>query len=384
VRSNFFADGKIRWGINIDDMWNYAGLPPPTNIDRKQIFTKRIEGEIRGISNRNITIGKPATPRDYDGDFPELRKTARDAISDLASELIKSNLDYVRCWFQWNFFQPKIDSETYRFPLDDFVTKLRSKDVEIVAVIGNGYSRFLPLGVDENDPKSYLESLEKASRAIVKHYVDSIQIWQLENEPNWWFAHVSSGWRRGRIWETPGFRDTVLQALYNIIQEESPSSTKTINLEADRKKTDWKAYAKFCDVIGLDFYPNYAKPLPINVSGFDLATDVKNQTGLPLFIAETGYPSGPKIAGYSESNQAQYVTTASQKVMSQDCLNGISLWRYSDSNWKSSPAQENHFGLKKQDGSAKPAWRAYTEIIRAAKSGESLDQMISHREAPAT
>jgi len=358
-------------------MWRYAGLPQPTNIDRKQVASKWVEGGWREISHRNVTLGNPAVPRDYDREFPELRKSASEAVSNLAKDLEMANIDYVRCWFQWNFFQPNISSASYRFPLDDFVSKLKSKNIEIVAVLGNGYSRFLPVGIDENDPVGYLRSLAKASREIVTHYSNSIGVWQIENEPNWWFAHAASGWRRGKIWQTQGFQDSVLQTLHNIVGEESPSSTIAINLEADRKRTAWKSYSKYCDVIGIDFYPNYMKPLPIDVTGFALAADVKTQVSLPVFITETGYPSGPKLEGYNEDNQALYATEASQQALSLDALNGISIWRYSDSGWKSSPMQENYFGMKRKDGSPNPAWNSYAETIRTSKSAGYSKQAMA-------
>lgn len=316
-------------------------------------------------------------PEDYDLQWSQLKRLARKTTSELRNELSGAQIDYVRCWFQWNFFQPRISITSYKFPLDDFVFELKSAGIEIVAVIGNGYSRFLPFGINDNDPIEYLRELEKSARAIVKHYSNSIRIWQIENEPNWWFAHVTSGWRHGKIWKTPGFQDAVLQTLQTVVREESPSSTIVVNLEADRKRTRWKNYSKFCDAMGVDFYPNYMKPLPIDVSGFDLATEIKAQTELPLFIAETGYPSGPMYAGYSETNQDLYVTMASEKALSLDALNGISIWRYSDSAWKSSPVQENYFGLANEDGTPKPGLIRYKAVIAKYKDLDVQTHKVS-------
>jgi len=141
-----------------------------------------------------------------------------------------------------------------------------------------------------------------------------------------------------------------------------------INLEADRKRTNWKSYSKYCDVIGLDFYPNYMKPFPIDVSNFDMATEVREDTDLPTYIAETGYPSGPRHEGFSETNQELYVRAASEKAYSVDALNGISVWRYSDSDWQSFPKQENYFGLKHQDRTPKPSWTDYLSIVKNFKT----------------
>lgn len=261
-----------------------------------------------------------------------------------------------------------MDTHSYRFPLDNFVSALRAKGIEIIAVLACGYSRFLPIGINEDSPVTYLSTLEKTSREIVNHYSKSIRIWQIENEPNWWFAHSASGWRRGSIWQLPGFEEDALRLLGQIVREESPSSLVAINLEADRKRTTWKFYSKFCDVIGLDFYPNYMKSMPIDVSAYDFSAEIRKSAGLPCFIAETGYPSGPSYEGFSEYNQELFVEAATEKAYSIDALNGISIWRYSDSDWQSFPKQENYFGLKREDRTPKSGWTKYLQLIKKFKS----------------
>jgi hypothetical protein len=372
---DFFENGKFRWGVNIDNMWVYAGVPPPKNIDPKQIVEKKIKGSFGGFFRRRPR--RASKPFQSIEEAPELRQQASESISKLISELKRARVDFVRCWFQWNFFEPVINSSPLRFPLDEFVSRLKSQGIEIVAVLGNGYSRFLPVGIDENDPKGYLDALDRASTEIVSHYSNSIGIWQIENEPNWWFAHAASGWRHGTIWETVGFHDAVLQTFQRIIREKSPSSAIVINLEADRKRTDWKNYSKLCDAIGLDFYPNYLKPIPIDASSFDLSSEVKAQTGIPIFIAETGYPSGPTYEGFSESNQETYVSVAARKAYSLDALSGIALWRYSDSNWRSFPKQENYFGLRRDEGTPKPSWTRYMSEIGHFKSRKDSIELLS-------
>lgn len=368
MTSKYFQNGSFKWGINVDDMWVYAGLPPPVNISRNQVVGKKIEGGLRGVSHRDVQLWKHSPPPNYEEEVPHLKRLAEEAVSDLAMEMSTSGIDFVRCWFQWNFFQPKMDTHSYRFPLDNFVSALRAKGIEIIAVLACGYSRFLPIGINEDSPVTYLSTLEKTSREIVNHYSKSIRIWQIENEPNWWFAHSASGWRRGSIWQLPGFEEDALRLLGQIVREESPSSLVAINLEADRKRTTWKSYSKFCDVIGLDFYPNYMKSMPIDVSAYDFSAEIRKSAGLPCFIAETGYPSGPSYEGFSEYNQELFVEAATEKAYSIDALNGISIWRYSDSDWQSFPKQENYFGLKREDRTPKSGWTKYLQLIKKFKS----------------
>jgi hypothetical protein len=360
-------------------MWLYAGLPPPVNISRNEVVGKRIEGGLRGISHRDVQLWKHSPAPNYSVEIPQFKKIAKEAIAQLRSDLSNSGIDYVRCWFQWNFFQPRMDSPEFQFPLDNFVAALGAEGVEIVAVLACGYSRFLPLGINEDNPISYLAAMEAMSRAVVSHYGKSIRVWQIENEPNWWFAHSASGWRHGSIWQAEGFQDDVLQTLKRVVREESPGSLIAINLEADRKRTSWESYSKYCDVLGLDFYPNYMKSLPIDVSTFELATEIRELTDIPLFIAETGYPSGPTYEGFNDQNQAVYAQVAAEKAYSLDALNGISLWRYSDSDWQSFPKQENFFGLKRQDRTPKPSWAAYLSVVADMNARRTTERQASRK-----
>ncbi|MCL5067598.1 MAG: hypothetical protein M1368_04515, partial [Thaumarchaeota archaeon] len=92
-----------------------------------------------------------------------------------------------------------------------------------------------------------------------------------------------------------------------------PSATIVVNLEADNRNTDWKFYAEYCDVLGLDFYPNYVRSEPVDAAEVNFASQVKRESGLPVFVAETGYPSGPSLFGYSEQKQCDYVKSASSR-----------------------------------------------------------------------
>ncbi len=360
-------------------MWVYPGAPQPKPIGATKLLTAKVTGNVHGLFRRDTGSGVKESVQESQGPpptSPNFREEIKQATVRLAKELERTGIDFVRCWFQWNFFEPNIGERPYKFPLDDFVSILNSEGVEIVAVLENGYSRFLPRGMDENNSEDYLTKLADVSTAVVHHYKDSIKTWQIENEPNWWFAHLASSWREGRIWNKPGMKDAVLGTLSEIVREENPSSTVIINLEADRERTDSKSFVKYCDVVGLDFYPNYARATPIDVSKFKFSSKVKSETGLPVFIAETGYPSGPPREGYSEVNQAAYVARACEEAYSSDFLNGIALWRYSDSYWTSFPEKENHFGLRTKEGKPKLGWIEYGNQIRKSRSGQSQESRM--------
>jgi hypothetical protein len=84
-------------------------------------------------------------------------------------------------------------------------------------------------------------------------------------------------------------------------------------------------------------------------------------------ISETGYPSGPGFLGYSTQRQAEYVENASREAYAFPNVTGIGIWRYIDTAWRSFPPQENHFGLFDKKGMPKPAWAAYSKVIKELK-----------------
>lgn len=359
---SFLQDGRFRWGVSIDDAWFYAGLPAPKSIIVPYLLSVQLpRGPFR--------LGIPSSLYNCncDGSFVQGVTTERDArCRQLAADLKQSGINFVRTWFQWNLFEPHIDQDTTitQFPLDDFVRELTDAGIEILGVIGNGYQRFLPEGLDADRLSEYLFRLKESSQQILSRYKGKVSAWQIENEPNWWMEHYATHWRTGEIWLEPGIQDAILPELSQLVRETDPKSTVIINLEADHERTQWKYYTKFCDVLGLDFYPNYSHSSPVDASKIASATEIKQKAGCSVFIAETGYPSAPIILGYDKDKQSDYIRQACEVARSTDGIEGLCMWKLSDTYWHSFPDQENHFGLLEKNGNPKPAWTEYLEQIR--------------------
>ncbi len=364
---------RFKWGVCIDNAWSFAGLDPPKSIVIPHAinvrlprgpYNIRMDPEIHKKAREEIGNGNPTSFS------PE--KTKKILCQNLARELKTSGVEFVRIWFQWNLFQESIQSgsegQPFRFPLDDLVNALCDAGVDILAVLGNGYYRFLPRGINVDNPKEYLKQLQEASREIVRHHNGKIWMWQLENEPNWWLEHFASDWRRGGIWFENGMVDSILSTLKSIVEDEDPKALTMINLEADTSKGSPAQFVKYCDVLGLDFYPNYSHSSPINVSEIKTVSEAKKKAaGKPVMVAETGYPSGPKLFGYSEENQVRYIKAVCEEAYSCDDIEGLGVWRLSDTYWLSFPFQENHFGLLNMQGYPKPAWFEYHDQVKTLR-----------------
>lgn len=180
-------------GINIDDTWRYAGLAEPKSVIIPYLFSIRIpEGTVADRADYAIS-------RQYGIVDPEV--SAEEAAESLADDLRDVKADFVRCWFNWRFFEPSpapehaLDSlleESYeKWPLDGLVNTLVDRGIEIVPVLGCGYERMLPEGlkVDRNRAL-YLKRLGIHARLVIRRYKGKVKHWQIENEPNWWRMHV--------------------------------------------------------------------------------------------------------------------------------------------------------------------------------------------------
>lgn len=362
---------RFSFGINLDDPWRYSGITPPKSIIIPHLLSVGLpEGKILDEAD-DLEIKQH-------GDV-EPETVAGRATLALADTLAEAKVDFVRCWFPWKYFEPVPVAETSldqlldrsysQWPLDDLVNTLSAKGIGIVPVLACGYRRWLPQGLEPDPDKAgYLKRASTHARLLVRHYKDKIRNWQIENEPNWWAEHEAGGWRSGRSWiHQHDFRQQLLQSLNDAVHLEDPTALTIINLEGDAHNLDPAPYASYCNILGLDFYPNYKLAYPINAKSLRLATKLAKDLSKPVTVSETGYPSGPIELGYSRDHQSRYVEDACREAFGLDGVTGIGIWRYIDTRWRSFPPQENHFGLFDNQGRAKPAWGTYSNLIKELK-----------------
>jgi len=361
---------KFSFGVNIDDSWRYAGFPEPRSIIIPHLLSVSLpEGRFRDrIDDAEILAHREGLPQ----------KIGARASLALADAMEDVRADFVRCWFAWSFFEPKpvpasdvqkmADTGYKAYPMDSFVDTLTDRGIGVIPVLACGYKRMLPKGLSvDSDPTLYLRRAYAHARLVVRRYKGKVKYWQIENEPDWWTEHEAAGWRSGASWVSKTFRNDLLRLLSEAVHEEDPSARAIINLEADRPITNIGEYSANCDMVGLDFYPNYKAADPIDVGRFKQATEYAKRAGKPTFIAETGYPSGPLLLGYSQQKQARYIEAACRESFALDSVNAVGIWRYIDTAWKSFPDQENHFGMIDAKGGPKESWTKFGSVVRELK-----------------
>jgi hypothetical protein len=356
---------KFSWGMNIDNVWTYSGMPPPKSAVVPFLVSLRLSrGPIDVFEHPSARQAIEEHLKLPDGS--EAPSLVKEVCEDLVIRLKEAKISLVRAWFPWNYFKRNVlDEEPLSFALDTFVQTLKSNGIGIIGVLANGYSRFLPQGASVEHLQEYLKPLVVSWQQIVRHYGGSIDTWQIENEPNWWEGHIAVNWRSGLIWLEHGSVEAILHALYDIVRQECPKGKILVNCEADRHNVDWELYAKYCDILGLDFYPAYAHPHKTTAEEIGIVSkDVKKKVGKQLIVAETGQPSGPHLLGYSEEHQAEFIRSACEEAYTSDAIDAFCVWRFSDSYWKSFPMQENHFGLLTREREPKPAWFEYLNQIK--------------------
>lgn len=357
---------KLSFGVDVDDVWRYTGRKEPKSILLPHLLSVELpQGSILERMEEQFLAGRGESTGDP-------VKAAVDFLADGASDL---GVEFVRCWFPWRFFEPNIlqgtdlknvEEQGYAdYPFDRMVNSLKKKNISVIPVLACGYSRMLPGGLDpDKHPDEYIRRAAIHTAALVRHYRSIVPVWQIENEPNWWEMHVAGGWRRGAVWLEGGeFRNELLRVLNETVHEEDPSARTMINLEADTNVSGADYYAKMCDIIGLDYYPNYKASSPVDASPLANASRVYKNIERPVIIAETGYPSGPLLLGYTESKQAEYIRRACACAFESEGVTAISVWRFMDSPWKSFPDQENHFGLIDEKGRRKASFTIYSDTI---------------------
>jgi hypothetical protein len=362
---------RFSFGINLDDPWRYSGIPPPRSIIIPHLLSVSLP------EGRNLDAADDLEIRAH-REIEPATSGSRAALA-LSENLVEAGINFVRCWFPWKFFEPEpvpessldqlLNQSYSQWPMDDLVDTLTKKGIAVVPVLACGYQRMLPQGLGPDPNRSlYLKRALIHARLLTRHYKDRIKTWQIENEPNWWAEHEAGGWRAGLAWvEDHEFRQELLETLNSAVHAEDPSALTIINLEADAKTLAPAPYSSLCDVLGLDFYPNYKTAHPINPGVMKLTDQVGKALQKPLLISETGYPSGPSFLGYSADRQAEYVEKSSREAFGLQNVTGIGIWRYIDTSWRSFPPQENHFGLIDNRGNPKAAWSAYSRVIKEFK-----------------
>lgn len=275
-------------------------------------------------------------------------------------------LDAVRPTFSWRTVEPTasvtgltLEDVTSNAAVSDYVLgrdwsgfdsqakTIADAGLEVTPIIGHGFSSTLPLvdGIpgspDVFGMAEYLARQYLVTRATVERFdgdgvLDSptgvkISVWQIENELNQAMLTAVLGWRTpdymdgiSSAWADWSFLTELLATLRQAVFDADPNAQVTTNFHTDihpginqffdlpswtEAIVDW---APLVDWISIDAYPNYyqASPPKGDIVGERVAMALSASGGKPVFVMESGYPTGPAELGYDEEKQAQFMMDA--------------------------------------------------------------------------
>ena len=101
------------------------------------------------------------------------------------------------------------------------------------------------------------------------------------------------------------------------------------------------------------------------------ASTLGKKLGKPVFVMETGYASGPESIGWNEQLQAEYVSTAPVEAIKAGATGYFHFMLNDRPDWNVPDTElmrvEGHYGLVRLDGTHKPSFAAFQQIIAASR-----------------
>ena len=181
----------------------------------------------------------------------------------------------------------------------------------------------------------YLGHLYLHVRAVVRRYRD-VNHWMVDPETNQsCLLRVFGGWKAGNAWADWDFVTGSVQTLSQAIRDEDPSDLVCLPFNTDQPPAVTLTYARGAWLSGgqvtvLDWPDAITAWLPhIDMVGIDvfegqgtadcncyrrlhdkIRTAVQRAKGKPVAVTSLGCPSGPAALGWTEENQATYVSQA--------------------------------------------------------------------------
>ncbi len=229
---------------------------------------------------------------------------------------------------------------------DERMRSLIRRGIRPVPIVGHGYKQFYARinGEDAYPDRigrdHYLAQMYWSVRATVERYdgdgVDDadgivIKVWQLENELNQAGLTAAWGWREpswlgglSSAWNDWGFLTRLLDTLHRAVKDADPEALTFMNFHTDvpddisrlMGARPWldavKEWKGRMEIIGFDAYPNYyaADPVRGDVVGERTRLIKEASGGMPVWVIETDYPTGPAERGFTPEKQAAFLRTS--------------------------------------------------------------------------
>lgn len=196
-------------------------------------------------------------------------------------------------------------------------------------------------------------------RTLITPFVndDRIFAWDIHNEPDNYAT-----WKGGKQADAVDW----LHRMANYVHQIDPHHPVTVGMAnyADLfvPASDGSRVADFADFLSLHSYD------AVNMAPQIRA--VRQQSGKPILLQETGWPTGPTCdttsLDYNEAAQTRVYQAAADAVLGTDVAGVVAwtMWDYipGQSKYAGVETRDDHYGLLRRDRSAKPALAVFQQI----------------------
>jgi hypothetical protein len=307
--------------------------------------------------------------------MPEAELEARlDDAADMGAKWVRTDLS-------WNDIQPE-SASTYRWGrFDRVVDAVQKRGLVLLPIITYTPAWARPDGcLTEKCRPENADQFAKFAGEAAKRYprISVWEIWNEENYPPFWKPQPD-----------PAAYGELLKLSVASIRESNPAAKIIIGGLANTNAAqggiaprdflaDLVSAGETEGVNGIGLHPYNFPQLPSEsgpwiysgvdgVSGLQSLRDVFTAAGLPalpIWITEFGAPTGGGTAGdhVTEDRQAEMVADAVTAARADDGIAALFWYTYRDSG--ADPIDpESHYGLRRADGSPKPAYDAFRQVI---------------------
>lgn len=232
---------------------------------------------------------------------------------------------------------------TSEYSISDYSQSLQQNNINLLVII------------DHKTFEYRVPTLEEWNRTITElvnspdfENTDSVEIW---NEPN----SVS--------FIEPHIYYEMLKSAHTIIKNytDIPVVFAGVTPEVE----GWKTYVNtvfahndtedYFDYMGIHLYGNMTGNL-------DALEFVRGLTSKPVWLTETGKPSGPLALNYTAIDQAEYLSYV--YFTAKSLVSKMFFYELNDGSWNSDDPKESFFGLLTYEGDRKEAYYIVQDIAR--------------------
>ena len=327
-------------------------------------------------------------------------RLSRMSVADMNAALddaTRLGVTWIRMDFSWTSLQPDGPSSYSWGPVDRVVKAAHARGLHVLPILTwtPAWARSIGCLKFSCPPRRASQFATFAKAAVTRYKGRGVHTWEIWNEPN-----LAGFWPH----PDPARYATLLTATFRAIRSVDPRATVLHGgLSALERRAPSIGPRQFLRAVckagacrsmsGVSYHP-YTYPYLASTYGADSAWSKISQTptslhsilagfGFPrkrIWVTEYGAPT--KGVGTAANNlrtilpTTTHVTEAWQAVLATDVVGQAvrnpqvrALFWYTNQDLTNTSLRESSFGLKRLDGTHKPAWGAYASAVRAAAVG---------------